>query len=255
MSSVQHKLFAYSEMPPPSAWEGIAAALDEAPAFAQKLYQFETAPPAAVWGKVAQQLTPPQTKVIPLRTRLFKYAIAAAVLIAVATGSIFYLTNSNAPNLATQPKPGIPETKKNTLLETQTSSGSKTAIWQKEDEANEDDKGLITETNFSDGALVRFSSRIRIAKKQRMPAGEINVMPEEMNIIDTERSNRYMIAMTAGGKAVRLPKKAYSDYACADAYADRRCKEKIASIQSKMAASVSTDFTDFMDLLKKLQDN
>jgi hypothetical protein len=38
-------------------------------------------------------------------------------------------------------------------------------------------------------------------------------------------------------------------------YANYRCKEKIASIQSKMAASVAMDFTDVMNLLEDLQDN
>jgi hypothetical protein len=87
-----------------------------------------------------------------------------------------------------------------------------------------------------------------------MATRAIAIMPEVKTKIDTELANRYMIATTSAGKVVRLPKKAYSDYVCAEAYKNYQCKEKIASIQSKMAASVATDFTEFMDLLKKLQE-
>lgn len=252
-SDVQHKLFNYSQTPPPSAWKGIADALDASPAYAQKLYHYEQEPPGAAWEKIAQQVMAPQGKVVSLRTKLFKYAIAAAVLLAIAAGSLFYLTNSNAPNLATQPEPPATDTKKSTLLNTELQPGSETVVWQKADEGKATDS--ITENNSTEGGLVSFSSRVRIVKKQRLPAREITVMPRGKNIIDTEKANRYMIATTSTGNAVRLPKKAYSDYACAEALNNHPCKERLAFIQSKMAASVATDFTDFVDLLKKLQEN
>jgi hypothetical protein len=105
----------------------------------------------------------------------------------------------------------------------------------------------------SDDALVRFSPRVRIAKNHSV-TGTGKIMPKMAAMIDTELADRYMIATTADGNVVRLPKKAYSDYACAAAMNDYRCKQRITAIQSKMAASVATDFTEFMDLLKTLQE-
>lgn len=250
-SDVQHRLFNYSSEPPAGAWNGIVAALEETPPFARKLYQFEKEPPAAVWQKIALQLNTPETRIVPLRpAKLFKYAIAAAVLVAIAAGSIFYLKNSNAPKLADQPQNSAADPNINTLLDTQLQAGEKTALPQEETGNN---TIAANESTFLQNAIVHFSSRVHIAKKG-IAAREIMITPKAKNIINTELSNRYMIATTAAGNAVRLPKKAYSDYACADVFANKHCKEKIASIQSKMAASVSTDFTDFIDLLKKLQD-
>jgi hypothetical protein len=83
-------------------------------------------------------------------------------------------------------------------------------------------------------------------------------VPQENNNINTALADRYMIATTATGNAVRLPKKVYSAYACPDeslasSYVD--CKEKLSLLQSKMSASLTTDFAQFLDLLKNLQEN
>lgn len=252
-SSIQQKLFNYTETPPRSAWEDIAAALDQTPAFAQKLYQYEQAPPAEAWNKVARQLTAPQPKVVPFRTKVFKYAMAAAVLGIIAAGSIFYLKSGAGSHLATQPQNAASTDANNTPSETQAQSGVVTGTAEEGMAAETDgdiSNGMAT---VSDQALVRYSPRVRIAKN-RMAARAIAIMPEVKTRIDTELANRYMIATTSGGKVVRLPKKAYSDYACAESFKNYQCKEKIASIQNKMAASVATDFTEFMDLLKKLQE-
>jgi len=253
-SNIQQKLFNYSETPPSSAWDSIAAALDEKPVYAQKLYQYEQAPPAGVWNNVAAQIVLPETKVVPLRAKVFKYAIAAAVLGLIAAGSIFYLKNGAGSNLASQPQNAVSTGVNDSASDTQTSSKQATF-------GDPDDVGIKTDEDVSAGiatvskqALVRFSPHGRLAK-DGMPAHAIDITPEVKTRIDTELADRYMIATTSAGKVVRLPKKAYSDYACAETYKNYQCKEKIASLQSKMAASVATDFTEFMDLLKKLQDN
>lgn len=254
-SDVQHRLSNYSETPPPSAWEGIRAALDETPAFAEKLHRYEQTPPPAVWEKVAQQLTP-ATKVIPLRTSIFKYAIAAAVLLAIASGSLFFLKHSNGLDLAQQPQQNSgTDSNKSTGSDSQLRSGTTTTAWDKDQNTTGTTNDVYASNTVSAAAMVHFSPSIEIPKTLTDPVREITIVPEEKNSINTELPNRYMIATTTTGAAVRLPKKAYSDYACADAYTNLQCKEKIESIQSKMAASVATDFTEFIDLLKKLQDN
>ncbi|HUQ97796.1 MAG TPA: hypothetical protein VM010_09025 [Chitinophagaceae bacterium] len=251
---VQHKLYHYSQTPPLEAWQRIEDAL-ETPAFAQKLYAYEAMPPAAIWKNVAKDLATAPAKVVPLRTKLFKYAIAATILTIIAASSLFYLTNSNSPHLATQPKNNEQNGESAAASGTKKATITNLTDGEKKYESAGYDDGLITENSVTEGSAVHFSSRIRIADKQNLPVHALAVLPEEKTFIDTDRAGRYMIATTASGKAVRLPKKAYSDYACADAYANTYCKEKIASIQNKMAATVTTDFTDFMDLLKNLQEN
>jgi hypothetical protein len=253
-SNIQKKLFHYTEMPPRSTWDSIAATLEECPAYAQKLDRYEEAPPAGVWEAVAKQLAPAPANVILFRTKVFKYAIAAAVLGLIAAGSLLYLKSGVGSNLAKQPQNAVPIDVNNTTTRTQAPSGVEIRATEKNVAAVEIDADVSTSTaTVSDHALVPYSTRVRIAKN-RMATRAIAIMPEVKTKIDTELANRYMIATTSAGKVVRLPKKAYSDYVCAEAYKNYQCKEKIASIQSKMAASVATDFTEFMDLLKKLQE-
>lgn len=247
MNNVRQKLSDYSQTPPLSVWEGIVQALEEAPAYAQKLQAFETAPPPAAWEAIQKGLAAqPQATVVPLRTKLFKYAIAAAVLGVIAAGSIFYLKNSTAPGSTHSTTAANPS--KNALLDEQ---------HQAEPTASQHLNTLSADGTevppVSSRSVVHFSSQVGFAKKS-VAATAPAITPEEKNIVDTELSDRYMIATTSTGRVVRLPKKAYRDYACAESYKNWWCKQRIASIQSKMAASVSTDFTEFMDLLKKLQE-
>ena len=248
----KHKLFNYSEAPPGTAWEGIAAALDEQPDYARKLQQYQPTPPADAWNKIAQHLDAPKAAVLPLRTKLFKYAIAVAVLGLIAAGSLLYMQSNTGPNLANGPQqaPSTDITKE-ALLETKEQTG----FAETDNEMSSDNNADVTDENGTESkAVVQFASRVRIAMRNP-DAQPADITPKAKNVIDIELPNRYMIATTAGGKAVRLPKKAYSAYACADAYTDASCRERIASIQNKMAASVATDFTEFVDLLKKLQEN
>lgn len=250
---IRHRLTNFSEVPPASAWQRIADRLDT-PAYAQKLYNFETAPPAAAWEQIQKKVAGTEAKIVPLRTKLFKYAIAAAVLGAIAAGSIFYLTDGTTNLATTQPQRDASDhATKEALLNTPPQHTPKNEAAENENDELNSSAGL-KENGMASNRVVHFSSRVRVSNKA-LAANQITVSPEEKAGIDTELPNRYIIATTASGKVVRLPKKAYSDYACAERFQNNLCKEKIAAIQSKVAASVATDFTDFMDLLKKLQDN
>lgn len=244
MTTVQHTLFNYSQTPPAAAWDNIAAVLDDTPAYVQKLQAFEQAPPAAAWQNIQQQLAVPQAKVVPLRTQLFKYAIAAVVLGVIAAGSMLYLKSGLTPGANTA-KNGTPHQSKNTFLNEQGLTAD-----QHNDEINRTNGTALP---VSGRPVVYISPQVHLGKKS-LAANEVPLNSEEKTFVDTRLSDRYMIATTATGKVVRLPKKAYSDYACAESYKNLGCKQRIASIQSKMAATVSTDFTDFMDLLKQLQE-
>jgi hypothetical protein len=250
---LKHKLFHYEAEPPATAWNSIANALDDHPEYAQKLHRFEATPPAAVWDTIAQQIPAAPARVVPLRTtKLFKYAMAAAILIVIAAGSFIYIEGGTSPDLANGTVQRTTDSNNNTQPPVSYPSVS-TPATNRDAEVETNNEANITE-HIYENAVVQFSPRVRIAKSRFTTQG-ITVVPEEKNRIYTELPSRYMIATTATGDVVRLPKKAYSDYACANVYANYRCKEKIASIQSKMAASVAMDFTDVMNLLEDLQDN
>jgi hypothetical protein len=104
---LKNKLHEYEAEPPATAWNGIAAALDEHADYAQKLHRFEAPPPPAVWDAIAQQLPAASGQVVPLHaTKLFKYAIAAAILVAIAASSVIFFrsgTNSDLANGTVQP--------------------------------------------------------------------------------------------------------------------------------------------------------
>ncbi len=247
---IRQKIYDYSETPPASAWEGIAALVEQKPAYAQTLYQFKATPPANAWAKISAGLNTAETKVVPLRTKLFKYAIAAAVLGAIAAGSIFYLKNDAAPALATQQQnASADEANKNSTSNPLLNQAASAA----QDETIGNNAGLSNDDGAAGRAFIAHSPQMHIAKKTAAPK-EFIINAKVRTLVDTETADRYMIATTATGKAVRLPKKCYSDYACADVYSNAYCKERLSDIQSKMAASVATDFTQFMDLLKKLQE-
>lgn len=252
--NIRQKLVQYSETPPPAAWNHIADALDDAPAFAQRLYDYEAQPAPGVWKNIDQQLTAPVPPAIPLRTKLFQYAMAAAVLLAIAAASVFYLNKPAAPGMAhTTPKNTTSGTAKNSFTDTQFQAGSETALAETNSQSHEaNTAGNAAET--AEGAVTQYERKVRIPKDQ-LPTSELNVTPEEKPVINTALQDRYIIATTQNGKVVRLPKKVYNDYVCAEALQNYQCKERIAAIQSKMAASVATDFTSFIDLLKNLQDN
>lgn len=253
--NIRQKLFHYSETPPPAAWNHIADALDENGAFVQRLYDFEAQPASGVWETIDQQLTAAVPHhAIPLRTKLFKYAIAAAVLLAVAASSVLYLNRDTTSGLAhTSQKAPTSFTADDSSADIKMQSASETERYQSNSPSHED---YVDENGTAqvDGAVMHYAHKARLGKDQ-LTTSEWNVMPEEKRIINTNVPDRYIIATTQTGKVVRVPKKVYSDYVCAEAYQNYQCKERIAALQSKMAASVATDFTDFIDLLKKLQDN
>lgn len=250
--NIQNRLLNYSETPPAAAWPRIAAALDT-PAYVQKLRDYETSPPTVAWEQLEQQLTKPTTRVIPLRTKLFKYAMAAAVLLVIAAGSVFYFTNKSATLASTHDSVST-QTTKNAFLQDSQQLGTASKAAQPINETIDVRSNESERTASVDNELVQFSSQVRIANN-RLTADAVPEALSEKPGLGTELPDRYMIATTATGKVVRLPKKAYSEYACAEMLQNYQCKEKLEAIQSKMAASAATDFTDFIDLLKKLQDN
>ena len=211
-------------------------------------------PPAGAWNGIQNQLHPDQTPVVPLRAKFFQYAVAAAVVLLLVIGGVLYFSNRTEPDVAYQTQNPA---RKQPANDPRTSAPSKQTP-ESTFAQNNRERGEIARVNFgTDGspthAVVHLAPQVELPGNE-LASEQIAVAPEEKTYIDTELQSRYMIATTASGKVVRLPKKAYSDYACAERFQNYQCRERIEALQSKLAATVATDFTDFMDLLKNLQE-
>jgi hypothetical protein len=96
--SLQQRLQQHAELPPPGAWNRIAARLDDEYSpkdakLSQKLEQASVEPPAQIWTNIVQELAPatamPRTRVVRMLVRRTAYAAAVALLLIAA--SLYFL--------------------------------------------------------------------------------------------------------------------------------------------------------------------
>lgn len=88
------KLYAAVVTPPPAAWDAVSASLDElypGNRFPSTLYNLEAAPPVSAWDKIASALDSGEKKTPRPRIAVMpwmRYAAAAVILAAIAFGSV-----------------------------------------------------------------------------------------------------------------------------------------------------------------------
>ena len=254
-SDFQKRLFRYQAKPPVKAWDAIAAALDEeSPLFARRLSRYEVIPAAGVWSKISDRLGNAGTGIIrqlPFRKKWVGYA-AAAVMIALAGFGIYLIVPANT-NQPVAPAAVIPGTTTSRPVPSNETAAAQPAA-----------ADTVKEVAMAAPEIVAKNRNInrRLAARipsVRRPQGVMNVAKNEVplpekSIVNASRADRYMIATAYDGTVVRLPKKAYAAFACVD-MPPIACREKFASMQHKMAAaSLTTDFAGFLDLLNNLQD-
>jgi hypothetical protein len=234
MSEVlQSKLMNYQAQPPEKTWEKINTALDEeySGSIGERLYNFQAAPNEEIWNKISLQLQPgaeDSKKTYPVsqgRSSLFRYLSAAAILILIASGIFLFINNrtdSDVVNNTTE-VPG------NSSIDTNTSEVTGTGENQIKTESGKINPSGSKQNNTG------------VAKKT------------------SSGNNRYMMLTTDRGNTVRVSKKLYAVFDCADnatALNSKRCKENIQTLQRKMASAVVTptnDFTSVIDMIKTLE--
>lgn len=252
----QKRLFHYQVKPPASTWNSLAARLDEPfSGYPEKLLAYQQSPPAAIWDQIAPLIDIPgrEGKIFSMR-KLVRYA-AVAVLILLAGFGIFLMQDSgreakqesltvqkNPVSIpgASSPAATVPEIKGNATAKTGPAVIAALPVQKK-----------ISYSRLAASKILKpvYRSQANLQVSEQAP----NL--KEKNMVNTTWAERYMIATSTSGKVVRLPKKAYAAFACVEA-TDLACKEKMASMQSRLAAaSVTTDFAGFLDLLNNLQDN
>lgn len=259
-SNWEHKLFNYQAEPPASAWDAIAKDLDkEKVAYPDKLYNYQQTPPPALWQKIEAGLpvTTGRVVAIPARRNISRYAAAAVILLALIGIAYFAAPDNNQTVAGTNnsstaaPVTAPPKVKRETEyfnVPPHVATAAATGSPQK--------------NNPTYTAIEKVKRKVRQKLAgvnlpiEPIYASVLAVAPKEKNMVDAERTDRYMIATTDDGAPVRLPKKVYSAFACPDDEPTRQaCELQLTLLQQKMSASLTTDFAQFLDLLKNLQEN
>lgn len=233
MSEVlQNKLMNYQAQPPERTWEKINTALSEeySGLIEERLYNFQAAPKEEIWNRISLQLqsgAEDEKKIYPVsqsRNNLFRYLSAAAILIIIATGIFLFINNRTDSNVAGN----TTETKSNSPIDSSTSEITGTGENQ-----------VITEA----GEIVPAG-----------PKQNTDVAKKNASV-----NNRYMMLTTDRGNTVRVSKKLYAVFDCADkstALNNKRCKENIQTLQRRVASAMITptsDITSVIDMIKTLE--
>jgi len=93
---LQHRMISYEVIPPPAAWETIAARLNDDEKYgmlSDRVNQFETFPPSQLWGEILNTLDNPKNRrpIIGKRRWVFRSAAAAILAGVLIVGwMIFY---------------------------------------------------------------------------------------------------------------------------------------------------------------------
>lgn len=255
-SDFYKRLFAFQAKPPAKTWKEIARALDEGtPALADRLFHYQAIPSADIWAKINARLNRNSggALVVMRRNKWVTYG-AAAVLIVLAGYGLYLL----APGDKTQPTTTLPAAITGTIPPSPGTSNSQNKSLPESVVEAKNTVAIVPTVPAKKRNMTRHLTA-RVATTVRKPEASFNASKKavplpEKNIVNASRDDRYMIATANDGKVVRLPKKAYAAFACVEV-TDIACREKIASMQNKMAtASLSADFAGFLDLLNKLQD-
>lgn len=245
---LRDKLWHYEVAPPPKAWDAICAGLDDqGSSLAERLYQFEQAPNRNAWMQIAKELDATSEEAAPARPfyeryrRPLRYAGIAAVLTVAAILTIF-LTIRNTPN--------------NDIAQGRQEQSSMDRAGTTNNEAGSETGDAAPPSGPSKDVPKASDEGDRPSADSRSSNPPLAASPTTR-----PNSNRYLTVASEEGKPVRLSKKVYPVFDCAEhstAVKRYRCKEDIEALQQKMAASLASpsgDFASLMDMIKTLEEN
>ncbi|MEJ7913359.1 MAG: hypothetical protein WKF70_09410 [Chitinophagaceae bacterium] len=234
-SQLNHKLHQFEEVPPSGNWEAIAHALDEGEyQLGKKLYHYESTAPQAIWTNIENVLgsntVPGNIKPFYTRYRqVLKYVAAAALLVLVASLITLFLNKDNdaSTDLARQAP-------------------------------LEEPSGGATPGGQTSIAIDQVESNVSTLQENKTNATPDNNRSAARASVG--KTNRYLTMDNEEGDKVRLSRKAYTVFNCAEnnnSINYKRCKENIELMQQKMSASLlspSGDFGGLIDILKSLEE-
>lgn len=246
-NQLQHRLFHFEVEPPAATWDAISEALDEqtTPA-AEKLRDFEAAPAPQLWQQIASSLDATDeapAPAIPFYRRYGKalrYGSAAAVLLLVAFTLTFLVGKSgDSQKVAQQPTTSQPSE--------QTPQPNTPEVTVRASE--EPNRSPLRRKSTVAGDLTDREAGTSTENETSVAKAAARPSP-----------GRYLTVATETGKAVRLSKKVYPVFDCAEhssAFERFQCQENIEALQ-KMASSLASpsgDFASLIDMIKTLEEN
>jgi len=222
-NQLQNILSAYEEAPPERNWKMIAEKLDEDGIFdSDRLYHYEQQPDNAVWDKIQSHLkNSGEESAIVKQLNPRRDFLKYGI-----AAAILILLSVAAVNYFNAPSKEILANNKEV----------KPAV----------DSPITEETGNNNEGITKIDD----------PENTTNTSTK-----NSKNANRYVTVANVDGKKVRLSKKAYTVFNCAEndlAVNNSNCKESIQNVRKKMAASMlssSGDFGGLMDLIKDLEEN
>ena len=220
----------YTEAPPENNWERIEATIDEDGLFdSDGLYNFHQTPRSTIWDNIQSHLNEKsngtaEVKQLHPGRNFYKYGIAAAILILLSVAAVNFF-NARQPDLVAN-----------------------------NDEVKTDIDSPMVDEPKDDSEII--NNNWDITKPGAPVTTTINTSTKNI-----KNGNRYVTLANVDGKKIRLSKKAYTVFSCAEnstALNNVHCKESIQNVRKKMAASMlssSGDFGGLMDLIKDLEEN
>jgi hypothetical protein len=246
-SQLQHRLLQFEVEPPPRLWDAISEAMDEqATPAAEKLRTFEATPPVQLWQQIEAGLNSEAEapfQAVPIRRRYataLRYSSAAAVLLLIALTITFLVNNSGDSNKVAQQAP--PTQTPGTAQEVTNREATIRQTEEAEDQASRQP---------AKDRQSRANSSTTSSGDKEVPASKATQRPA---------NGRYLTVATEAGKPVRLSKKVYPVFDCAEhssALERFQCQENIEALQ-KMASSLTSpsgDFASLIDMIKTLEEN
>lgn len=234
---LQNRLQQFTAPPPKEAWNKIAAALDAAPSFAQKLQQYKEAPPAGCWPAIEQGLNEPAATVVPFSARFKKtlrYVAAASLLATIALTLTLTLRRTEAgPAQAGKDATG--------------SFTQEAAAYQPTGTLPKDSaRDVLTATppQTAPDALTKNIPPVAglpIQKKRRVTQATIAPLPA---------GSRYVLFRDGDGQVRKISKKLADFIHCQN----DDCRQHLKEVRQKMASeAMMTDFTSLLELVRQLQ--
>lgn len=228
-------------------WDAISDALDEqsTPA-AEKLRSFEATPPSGVWQQIESGLdgnADAPSRTLPLYQRFpaaLRYGSAAAVLLLVAL-TIFLLVDNSDRSSSVARQSAAPQ---------QSGTASRSANREVTVRPTEDREQQERQRQAG-------------SQEDRSGSGTASVEEEDVPVAKAPQrasNSRYLTVATEEGQPVRLSKKVYPVFDCAEhsSTLERfQCQENIEALQ-KMASSLASpsgDFASLIDMIKTLEEN
>lgn len=232
---LKYKLLHFQQKPPDKLWDQIDAALDDQHnSLSKKLFNYKEHPAIENWKKIEEELSNDSHQKVD-RTPVFgsfnyKYLTAAVLIIAISIIA-FLIINNQSSTPSNEVVTVTPST--GTTLPVEEPSGSDVAI---------------TEVPSSSGNRIGKESQ---TSNKSQPGDKKSII----------NSTRYTTVSDDEGKLVRLSKKIFPVFDCAEnstALLRKRCQENIESLQKQMASTIvspAADFAGLLDMLKNLEEN